>query len=449
MLNDSDLIPFEPPERLTLPALHRNFLESLPRSVYEQPATRIKGPLNDTLLICDPDLIHEMLVEKAELVGRSSITWYVFAPVLGESSVFVAEGADWQWRRRAVTSAFRHETLLSFVPVIAAISARQAERWRAVPTDLPIDVAAAMRQITFDIIIETLFGNPVNLDVDGYGRALTDAFEVTPWHTMLALFSAPAWTPFPGQRRLMRARRYLYHEIGRIVAERRAKRSTRPDMLDVLIAARDPESGRPMTDADVTNNLLTFISTGHEPSTVALAWALWLIAKDEDSQRRIFDETRTIAGENEIEAGHVERLTFTRQVIAETMRLYPPAGILLRQAKVDMTLGDHQIKAGTHLNVPIYALHRNVRLWNNPNSFDPDRFAPDRVKLHARYAYLPFGAGPRVCIGSSLAMIETAVILATLLRAFRFRPVPGHRPRPFPRISLRPRGGMPLFIEAR
>jgi len=449
MLTDPDLVPFEPPERLTLRRLHSNFLESFPRSTYEEGVTRIKGPLNDTLMICDPDLIHEMLVEKADLVGRSAITNRIFAPVLGETSLFVTEGADWRWKRRAVTSTFRHETLLSFVPVIAAMAARQVERWRGAPADGPVDIAPAMLETTFDIIVETMLGNPIDIDIRRYARALTDVFEAVPWQTVLAVFSAPAWTPFPGRRRLIRARDYLHHEIGRIVAERRVRPAARPDLLDMLSTARDPETGRAMSDAELVNNLVTFISTGHEVSAVGLTWALWLIAKDEDSQRQILDEAGRVAGKNAIEPGDIEGLAFTHRVIQEAMRLFPPAAILLRQANVDMRLGAHGVKAGTHLNVPIYALHRNVRLWEHPNTFDPDRFAPERSKARSRYAYLPFGGGPRVCIGATFAMIETVVIVATLVRAFRFRPVPGHKPRPAPRISLRPHGGMPLLIEPR
>jgi cytochrome P450 len=156
-----------------------------------------------------------------------------------------------------------------------------------------------------------------------------------------------------------------------------------------------------------------------------------------------------VAGEQPIAAAHVERLVHCRQAIQESMRLYPPVPALVRRVKVDTKLGEHDLRASTQIVIPVFALHRHVRLWEDPNTFNPDRFAPDQVKDRARYAYLPFSAGPRVCIGASFAMIEAVVILASLVRAFRFRSVPNFRPKPVARVSLRPEGGIPLFVEQR
>ena len=166
-------------------------------------------------------------------------------------------------------------------------------------------------------------------------------------------------------------------------------------------------------------------------------------------QGRVLDEAQAVCGEGAIEAAQVERLAFTRQVLQEAMRLFPPAAAVVRQAVTETTLAGYRITTSTHINVPTYALHRHRLHWEQPDAFDADRFAPDRVKARSRYVYLPFGAGPRVCIGANFAMIESAVILATLVRAFRFRPVPGHTPKPVARVTIRPRGGMPLFIDPR
>jgi cytochrome P450 len=447
MLVDPDLVPFTPPERMTLRALRNNFVEAFPRSTFDQPITRVRAPFNDILLICDPDVIHEMLVDKADRVGRSAIMTRVFAPFVGHDSVFVTQGPDWLWKRRALTPLFGHDRLSWFAEAFAAVAARQVERWQSTPTDAPVDIAAAMRRTTFAIIVNTILNDAVDLDADGYGQALTDAFEIAPWALLLALASAPEWTPFPGKRQLVRAREYVYREVGRIVARRSRVPRERQDLLDTLIAARDPATGRGMTESEIVNNVITFISTGHEVSAQALTWTLWLVAKDPVTHQRIADEVRAVAGDGPITLNQVQALAFTEQVLQEGMRLFPPATVLLRQASADMTLGGMRVKAGTHLQIPIYSLHRHVRLWDNPNAFDPERFAPDRLASRSRYAYIPFGAGPRVCIGANFAMMEMTVVLATLVRAFRFRPVPGHKPKPIARISLRVNGGMPLFIE--
>jgi cytochrome P450 len=204
-----------------------------------------------------------------------------------------------------------------------------------------------------------------------------------------------------------------------------------------------------MTDDEVTKNLITFITAGHETTSVALTWTLWLLAKDQATQQRVLDEVAAVAGNGPIGPEQIDGLSFCRQVIQEAMRLFPPAPAISRFAKTAMTFGGMDIACGARVHIPIYALHRNTRLWPTPNAFDPDRFAPDLAKTYSRYAFMPFGGGPRICIGASFAMIEAAAILATLIRAFRFHPVPGHKPKPVARVTLRPQGGMPLLVSPR
>jgi cytochrome P450 len=399
--------------------------------------------------VCDPAIIHEMLVDKAGAFSRDEVTYRAFTPVIGRSSLFLAEGSDWRWQRRAVAPIFRHEMLLSFVPTIAVIAERQVERWRTRPLDVPVETAAAMMRSTFEIIVEAILGGSAHLDADRYGHALSANFNTIPWHILLAALWAPAWMPFPGRRRAQRARDFLHADIGRLIAERRAKPPHHPDLLDLLLAARDADTGRGMNDAELVANLLTFISAGHETTAVALTWTLWLLAKDEAVQRRVYDEAVAVIGHDPVEIAHIDALPLTRQVILEAMRLFPPVPMLSRIPKTAMQLGGLAITPRTWVGIPIFALHRNTLLWDNPHAFDPDRFASDQAKGRSRYAHLPFGAGPRVCIGANLAMIEAVVIIATLVRAFRFQTVPGHKARPIARLTLRPAGGIPLLIGAR
>jgi cytochrome P450 len=455
VLTDPDLVPFEPPPRPLglrgLPTLWRNYVESIPRAAYEQGVTRITNRMSDVVLLCEPDLIGEILVEKADAFHRDPATRRAFAPVIGDSSLFLAEGAEWRWQRRAVAPIFRHETLLSFVPIFAEMALRQLQRWRVAGPDQAVDAAADMTRTTFEIIVDAMLGGTASLDPDRFAKALTDNFETIPWHLVYVVLSLPKWLPYPHRGRAMRSRDFLHHEIGRLVAARRRKPSAQPDLLELLVAAEDPETGRRMTDAEIANNLLTFISAGHETTAVALTWTLWLLAKDQDVQQRVFDEVRAVAGERPlpITAAQCEGLVFCRQVISEAMRLFPPAASIGRQPKAAMELRGMTLTPRTRIHIPVFALHRNVRLWDNPNAFDPDRFAADRSKGRSRYAFLPFGGGQRVCIGASFAMLEAAVILATLIRAYRVRPVPGHRPKPVARVTLRPARGMPLLLDRR
>jgi cytochrome P450 len=236
--------------------------------------------MSDVLIVSDPDIIQELLVDKAEAFGRDPTTRRSFAPVIGNTALFLAEGADWRWQRRAVAPIFRHETLLSFVPVFAAMAQRQVERWRKADRTVPTDAAAAMTRTTFEIIVEAMLGGSANLDADRYSRALTDNFGTIPWHIIYVMFSIPEWMPYPHRRRAMRSRDFLHRDIRRIVAARHFSQSSKPDLLNLMRAAHDPETGRTMSDDEIVANLLTFITAGHETAAVALTWVLWLLAKD-------------------------------------------------------------------------------------------------------------------------------------------------------------------------
>ena len=454
MLSDPDFVPFEPPPQPLglrgLPTLWRNYIETIPRAAYERGITRIRTPYSDVLVVCDPDVIGEILVEKSDAFLRDPATRRSFKPTVGDNSIFVAEGAEWRWQRRAVAPIFRHDTILSFVPVFAAMSERQIARWRAADLSRPVDAAAAMTRTTFDVIVESMLGGSANLDADHYSRALTANFETIPWHLIYTMFAVPEWVPFPNRRHAMAERDFLHRDMQRLIAERRAaKRTGQPDLLDLLLSARDAETGRSMSDGEVVKNLLTFIAAGHETTAVALTWTLWLLAKDQTVQQQLHDEVLALAGDGPIAASHVDRLNYCRQVISEAMRLYPPAPGIGRVPAAPMTLGGEQVSERTRIHIPIFALHRNRRLWENPAAFDPERFSAEETRKRSRYAFLPFGGGPRICIGASFAMTEATAILAAIVRAFRMQPVPGHKPKPVARVTLRPAGGMPLLVSVR
>jgi cytochrome P450 len=453
MLTDPDLVPFSPPERPVrglsgLRTFLRNYIETFPRSTYELGTTRVTTRLSDVLYVCDPELIQDLLVARADLFGRDAMTRRTLAPMIGETSIFLAEGTEWRWQRRSVAPTFQYDMLLSYVPIFTEMAARQITRWRY-GEDGPVDVAAAMTRTTFEVTAETMVGPSAGFDIQRYGDAISQAFGVTSWLFLFAMLSLPKWLPFPGRRRAINARDYIHGEMIRIVAARRANPTSGTDLLDRLLAARSAGRGRSLTDAELVTNLLTFINAGHDTTAAALTWTLWLISRDGILQEQLFEEIRRVAREDPIEPAHIEGLEFCRQVVQEAMRLYPPAPTLLRQAKTTTLLGGHQINPKTQIVIPIFALHRHTKLWMNPNTFDPSRFARDQVKARSRYIYLPFGAGPRTCIGASFAMIETVAILAMLVRTFRFRPLMNYKPRPIARMSLRPLGGLPLMISTR
>jgi cytochrome P450 len=219
----------------------------------------------------------------------------------------------------------------------------------------------------------------------------------------------------------------------------------RNDLVTLLLQARDPETGQSMTDREIADNLITFITAGHETTALALTWTFYLLSLYPEAEARIRAEIESVTGGGALAAEHIDQLAYTRQVISEAMRLYPPAPVVVRTAMRDLQLGDEPVEKGTLVYVPIYAVHRHEKLWHKPDSFDPDRFRPEIVKGRHRYAYLPFGAGPRICIGMSFALIEATVILAELVRATSLRLRPDYVPELKMRITLRPAAGMPMM----
>jgi cytochrome P450 len=210
--------------------------------------------------------------------------------------------------------------------------------------------------------------------------------------------------------------------------------------------ARDPESGQSMNDEQLVDNLLTFYLAGHETTARALTWTLYLLARAPEWAAALEAEITEVTRGAAVTGEHIERLVLVQQVLKEAMRLYPPVPMMSRQAVRDTTLDGVRVAAGDSIVIPIYAIHRHARRWRDPDAFDPTRFAPANESAIHRYQYLPFGAGPRICIGMAFAMVEATAVLATLLQHARFAPVEAHEPYPLARVTLVPRGGMPLKV---
>ncbi|QGM97126.1 cytochrome P450 [Methylocystis parvus] len=446
MFHDPDFQPFEPRAEPSLRAYVRNYLENFPPEAYREGVAGFKR-LNrpETLFLTDPDLIEEVLTTRAEFFPRDRITPQALSNVVDPQGLFLAKGAHWRWQRRAAAPAFRHENLLALTPIFFDCAERQAQSWRRAGT-ARIDVAQAMMGVAFDVILRAVIGDAEAVDRDRFLAAETDAFSGFSWQFLLAALGLPKFVPHPGFLKMHLATRYLRRETARLIAARGGA-DKGGDILSLLIKARDPETGRAMNDRELLANLFTFISAGHETAATALAWTLWLVAKDQATQERLRAEIREVAGDGPIGRDEIEGLVFTRRVLQESMRLFSPVGAISRQPRDATILGGRPVEKGAQVVIAIWALHRNEKLWPDPLGFDPERFAPDAAKARHRYAYLPFGGGPRICIGMSFAMLEMTTVLATLVRACVFKTVEGFKPDLQPNISNRPRRGLPLIVS--
>ncbi|WP_279359864.1 cytochrome P450 [Methylobacterium indicum] len=426
----------------------RNPLEAWPETIYREPVYTSTVLGNSSLFVMAPNLIRRVMVDEADAFEKSEVLRRALSPALGDA-ILTADGARWRWQRRAAAPIFRAERIRSFVPAMIAAAERTRDALAAAP-GVEVDIAQTMMRTTFEIIVETMLPGASGIDAARVERGITDYLESTSWVVALTLLRAPAWLPFPGRAKAERAKTYLRDELLRLAAEgRRTGTEGRNDLLSLLLAARDPETGQAMDDRDVADNLLTFVTAGHETTALALTWALYLLSHHPESEALIAAEVEAATAGGPLVPEHVDALPYTRQVILEAMRLYPPVPVVVRAALRDVDLDGIPVKAGTPITIPIYAVHRHAALWDEPERFDPARFAPEAAKARDRYAYLPFAAGPRICIGMGFALSEAVAILAVLVRSLRFSLRPGTLPVLKQRITLRPSEGMPMRVSPR
>ncbi|HLL26396.1 MAG TPA: cytochrome P450 [Xanthobacteraceae bacterium] len=428
--------------------LLRNPLRVLPAAAYEEPLVVMSRAGREVCWIAEPSLIKTVLLDQRDQFGRTRITRRILGPLLG-NGILIADGADWKWQRQTAAPVFRHSDLLSFVPTIAAAAERLVADWQKRDNEVPHNIDREMSLVTFDVISHTLLPSGGGYLAPVIARSSSNYQRPIGWQMAYANFGLPSWAPHPGKLKMWLAQRGLRGAVAALVADRRAEAAAHDDLLQRLINAKNAETGSAMSDELLIDNLLTFFLAGHETTAVALTWTLYLLARAPYWQSRILEEVRAVAGDGPIKSEHIDHLVTTMQVIKETMRLYPPAPIMSRQANADTELAGVPIKAGTQIIIPIYAIQRHRRYWSDPDRFDPLRFAPENEAKIPRYQYMPFGAGPRICIGMGFALIEAVAILATLVRAASFSTSPDYAPEPLSRVTLAPAGGMQLSVRMR
>ena len=427
----------------SLSVARKNLLRILPEVATKQPIVSGKTGKHWHMLM-EPTAIREILLDRVGDYPKSDVTKNLLKPAIGES-LFIAEGAHWRWQRRAAAPVFTHRNMMNLAPIMTSAAERSAQRITdAGPRG--INMLDEMVTTTFDIIADVTFSGGDTFDRDGVHNAIDDYIAEAGKISLFDILGAPDWVPRPGRIRSGKALKEMKSMADKAIDERAARgHEGVPDLLDLLLAGVDPETKRKMNTAELRDNLLTFIVAGHETTALTLSWSMYLMAFAQDAQARAREEARSVLQGRAATGDDVANLPFIRQIIDEALRLYPPAGIISRTAMKKDTLCDREILPGDTVMVPIYALHRNELLWDEPNSFRPERFA-DRKSV-ARYAYLPFGDGPRICIGASFALQEAVIILATLLSKFKFTPIEGRDPEPVMILTVRPEGGVWLTTE--
>jgi cytochrome P450 len=388
-----------------------------------------------------PEWIRRVLLDHSANYVRPELTRKLLAPSLG-NGLLTAEGEDWKMQRRLVAPTFAPPAVAS----LSSLMAEEAERRMALFPSAParVDVAAVATETTMAIISRALFSGDARLMSAEASRTITQLVLAAGEPRFLRLLGYEEWDFSPRMARVRRSRRWLRATLGAIVDERG------PDggaddffggLMRAFYADMPPAEARELAVA----NAITFYAAGHETTAVALAWSAYLLGAQPELQEQLRAEAlAAVAGDP---ASLPDRVPLLRRFLDETLRLYPPAAQIVRQAVADDRLGNTPVKTGDHVIVYPWAVQRHRQLWDDPDAFDLDRFSDANKGKIDRFQYLPFGAGPRICVGMRFALVEAQIILAHWLAARRFRLTDGPPPVPTGRVTLRPKGGMPLIVE--
>jgi cytochrome P450 len=392
-----------------------------------------------------PDHIRDVLLAPATRFRKTHSAFDKLSEVLGDGLVTL-DGDDWKRHRRMIQPAFHKSRLADYASVMADEAGNAVDRLSAGSV---VDLASEMTALTLRVVTRTLFGHAVGSDSD----AVADAMK-TFHDSIMALDILPAWMPSPPRRRVRKAVAELDKIIHGFIDRRRdelaAGNTGYTDLLQMLVAAVDEEGdGGGLTQKEIRDELVTMFLAGHETTSHALTWTFYLLGTSSEARGLLHAELERELGGRAPTYDDLDRLPYTHQVLKEAMRLFPPAYMVARKAHEDAQIGDWHVPAGSEVVIWIYMTHRDPRWFHHPNSFKPERFAPEAEGKLPKMAYLPFAAGPRACIGKSFAMIEAAMVLATIAQRRDLRLVESEPPVPVPRITLFPKGGLPVEVVSR
>lgn len=423
---------------------------AFPRAAYEQPILAISMFGRKTYLISDPAGVKHVLLDKVENYPKAPEEVEALGSLFG-NGILTSDGETWRAHRRIMAPAFDPRALQAYAPSIARTTEAFLPRWAALADGSSIDVGEEMTRLTLEIISETVFSSDMDGMTDLVGRTFEAATERMGFGLLDIL---PVIGPMRMKQRIAEIHdifRELDAEVARLIAERARNLEGGPqDLLSRLVAAQDGESGVGMTPSEVRDQVITIFVAGHETTAVAMTWVWYLLSQHPAEEARLHAELDSVLGGRTPTQQDLPKLPFTRMIIDEAMRLYPPApGLSARRAEAADTICGQAIPKGAMVVVMPWVLHRHEQLWDRPERFEPERFSPARSVGRARFGYLPFGGGPRVCIGMAMALTEATIILATLAQRYRLDLAPDQTIELLPRITLRPKTPIKMILRRR
>jgi cytochrome P450 len=390
-----------------------------------------------------PDFIKQVLQDHHRSYNKDNFDYRLLRPLLGKG-LLTNDGASWLHQRRLIQPTFHRQRLAAFGSLMTEATGAMLVRWeRYAERGGAVDVADEMMRLTLRIIGQALFSLDLSEEATTVRQALKSANDY-----LCAPFP-PLYVPTPRNRRLQTALRRLDALVYDLIAARRQSQQDTPDLLSMLLGVRDEETGEGMSDRQIRDEVITLLLAGHETTAVALSWTWYLLAQHSECEKLLHAEVDAVLGGRLPTVEDLPALPYSRMVIEESMRLYPPAWSFSRNAIAEDELGGYPIPPGSMILLCPYTTHRHPAFWEQPEVFDPLRFTPERVAARPHYAYFPFGGGPRLCVGNAFAMMETHLILAAVAQRYRLCLGTDVQVEPEPLITLRPRGGLPMLLATR
>jgi cytochrome P450 len=433
-----------------LRVLANNPLEAWTQAHFEQPIVMGGLSIGRVALVSEPAAIRRVLMDNSQNYHKDWLTRRVLSAGLS-NGLLTAEGQQWKTQRRALAPLFARRTVMSFSAGMIDAAAALVERLKKRDGQIH-DMAVEVTRVTLEVLERTMFSDGLGRDTEDIRIAMKHYFEAIGKLDLFDVLCLPAAVPRLSRLKVRPMLRLFDCAIDAIVATRRRRLAQGADavprdILTLLLEARDPETGQALSEIEVRANILTFIVAGHETTANTIAWTLYLLSQSPEWRSRVQAEAdRELDGDLD---GLADRLVETRAVVDEAIRLYPPLAAISRAARGPDELAGQPIRRGTMVVIAPYVLHRHRALWSDPDCFDPSRFLDGAREGIDRFAYLPFGVGPRVCIGAALALQEAVIVVATVMRSFTLELAPGHAVWPMHRVTVRPDGGLPMIARRR
>ena len=427
--------------------MRRNPLLNWPQFMFEEPYWFRRVVTLRYHMVNDPAAIGHVLLANAANYAKPGILKRIFGSMVGDG-LFLADGENWKDQRRLMAPVFTPGSVAEFAPIFLEVAQRSADRWAQAGAER-IDASTEAVRATFDVIGQALFSGEPALTSDEASAQIHAALSGMAEYRLGVLFGMPWLDRSQTARRGQAGQKYLLTKLAAFIRARQSAADPPADFMSRIIAAFGDKHSPERAAKLALDNAVTFFIAGHETTANAITWSLYLLSRSPHIQARAAEEAKAALAEGGSATDIAARLPYVRMVLEEAMRLYPPVHRIEREALADDVICGQPVRKGDVVSIWPWVVHRHAALWRDPDGFDPENFSPQAKAGHHRFQYIPFGAGPRVCIGAQFAMMEGVLILATWLARFRVSPDPAHSVFPTADVSLRPQGGLPLAIAPR